>query len=392
MSKKTDKTSNVRTRAVQAGIGTDKAFRAIIPPLHLSSTYKMFGLDNAPPYQYSRTRNPTRDILAGAMTELEGGYSACITSSGMAAITLFLHLLEPGDLLIAPYDCYGRAYRLMCALSEKGHFRLEFMDQYSADSAAEIAAKKPRMVFIESPSNPLMRVADIAAISSAVKAQNPDAIIVCDNTFLSPILQNPITLGADLVCHSTTKFLNGHSDIVGGAVVAATKELWDMLDFWANSLGVIGAPFDSYMTLRGLRTLEVRMTRAQENAVHIASFLENHPAIEAVFYPGLKSHDGFETARKQQAGAGAMLSLRIKGSREDTARFIDNLNIFALAQSLGGTESLINHPASMTHVSMGAEAREKAGVTENLLRLSVGIEHIDDLIGDLETALNSLLA
>lgn len=381
-----------RTRAVQAGIGKDKAFRAIIPPLHLSTTYKMHGLDKAPDYQYSRTRNPTRDVLAEALSELEGGYSTCVTSSGMAAITLFLHLLEPDDLLIAPYDCYGRAYRLMCALSEKGHFRLEFMDQYAPDSAADIAAKKPRMVFIESPSNPLMRVADIAAISSAVKAQNPDAIIVCDNTFLSPILQNPIALGADLVCHSTTKFLNGHSDVVGGAVIAKTKELWDGLDFWANSLGLIGAPFDSYMTLRGLRTLEVRITRAQENAEIIADFLQNHDAVETVFYPGLSSHEGYNIARKQQTGAGAMLSFRLKAARENTARFIDSLNIFALAQSLGGTESLINHPASMTHVSMGAEAREKAGVSENLLRLSVGIEHIDDLRADLEAALNAVWA
>ena len=376
-----------RTRAVQAGIGKDKGERAVIPPLYLSSTYKMKGLEDFPAYQYSRTRNPTRDILAQAMSELEGGHDACITASGMAAITLILHLLCPDDLLIAPYDCYGRAYRLMSALAEKGHFKLEFMDQYHESAPQEIAAKAPKMVFIESPSNPVMRVANIAAISGAVKDARPDALIVCDNTFLSPILQLPLTLGADIVCHSTTKFLNGHSDVVGGAVIAKTKEIWDELDFWANSLGVIGAPFDSYMTLRGLRTLEVRIGRAQENAKIIAAFLEEHEAIERVYYPGLKSHDDFELAARQQEGPGAMLSFTLKGDKARAAAFIDALKIFALAQSLGGTESLINHPASMTHVSMGAEAREKAGVHDNLFRLSIGIEHIDDLVADLDSAL-----
>jgi len=376
-----------RTRAVQAGIGKDKGERAVIPPLYLSSTYKMKGLEDFPAYQYSRTRNPTRDILAQAVSELEGGHDACITASGMAAITLILHLLSPDDLLIAPYDCYGRAYRLMSALAEKGHFKLEFMDQYHERAAEEIAAKAPKMVFIESPSNPVMRVANIAAISGAVKDARPDALIVCDNTFLSPILQLPLTLGADIVCHSTTKFLNGHSDVVGGAVVAKTKEIWDELDFWANSLGVIGAPFDSYMTLRGLRTLEVRIGRAQENAKTIAAFLEDHAAIERVYYPGLQSHDDYDLAVRQQEGPGAMLSFTLKGDKAHAAKFIERLQIFALAQSLGGTESLINHPASMTHVSMGAEAREKAGVSDNLFRLSIGIEHIDDLIADLDSAL-----
>ena len=376
-----------RTRAVQAGIGKDKGERAVIPPLYLSSTYKMKGLEDFPAYQYSRTRNPTRDILAQAVSELEGGHNACITASGMAAITLILHLLSPDDLLIAPYDCYGRAYRLMSALAEKGHFKLEFMDHYHENAPQEIAAKAPKMVFIESPSNPVMRVANIAAISGAVKDTNPEALIVCDNTFLSPILQLPLNMGADIVCHSTTKFLNGHSDVVGGAVVAKTQEIWDELDFWANSLGVIGAPFDSYMTLRGLRTLEVRIGRAQENAKIIAAFLEDHEAIERVYYPGLKSHDDFDLAAKQQEGPGAMLSFTLKGDKAHAAKFVDALQIFALAQSLGGTESLINHPASMTHVSMGPEAREKAGVSDNLFRLSIGIEHIDDLIADLDSAL-----
>lgn len=380
----------ISTKTVQTGIAEDKAYNAVIPPLYLSSTHKMHGFEKFPEYQYSRVRNPTRDHLVDALTKLEGGYSAAVTASGMASIALILHLLNPDDLLIAPYDCYGRAYRLMCALSEKGHFKLEFVDQYSDNSASEIAAKKPRMVFIESPSNPVMRVANIAAISGACKDARDDCLIVCDNTFLSPILQRPIELGADIVTHSTTKFLNGHSDVVGGAVISKTKEIWEELDFWANSLGVIGAPFDSYMTLRGLRTLDLRVKKAQENAQKIADMLVKNDHVEDVFYPGLENHEHHKLAAEQQQGFGAMLSFTLKCDHEGCSRFINALEIFTLAQSLGGTESLINHPATMTHVSMGEEARAKAGVTNNLFRLSVGIEDCEDLLNDLESALKTL--
>lgn len=384
----TDK--KISTKIVQAGIAEDEAYSAVIPPLYLSSTHVMHGFNEFPDYQYSRVRNPTRDTLVDALTELEGGHSAAVTASGMAAIALVLQLLKPDDLLIAPYDCYGRAYRLMCALSEKGHFKLEFVDQYSETSAADIALKKPRMVFIESPSNPVMRIANIAAISGACKDENNDCLIVCDNTFLSPILQRPLELGADIVTHSTTKFLNGHSDVVGGAVISKTKEIWEDLDFWANSMGLIGAPFDSYMTLRGMRTLPLRMKQAEQNAQQIAAMLESHNAVEHVFYPGLESHSHHELAKKQQNGFGAVLSFTLNGSSDKAKKFINGLNIFALAQSLGGTESLINHPATMTHVSMGAEARTKAGVSDNLFRISVGIEDADDLLNDLKGALDAL--
>lgn len=380
----------ITTKIVQAGIAEDEAYSAVIPPLYLSSTHVMHGFNEFPDYQYSRVRNPTRDTLVDALTELEGGHSAAVTASGMAAIALTLQLLKPDDLLIAPYDCYGRAYRLMCALSEKGHFKLEFVDQYSEDSAAEIAHKKPRMVFIESPSNPVMRIANIAAISGACKDEREDCLIVCDNTFLSPILQRPLELGADIVTHSTTKFLNGHSDVVGGAVISKTLEIWEELDFWANSMGLIGAPFDSYMTLRGMRTLPLRMKQAEQNAHKIAAMLDTHNAIEGVFYPGLESHSHHELAKRQQDGFGAVLSFTLKGSSDKAKKFIDGLNIFALAQSLGGTESLINHPATMTHVSMGEEARAKAGVSDNLFRISVGIEDADDLLNDLKGALDAL--
>lgn len=377
-----------RTCVVQAGLGDPVNYRAVIPPLCLSSTFQMDEIGKKAVHEYSRTRNPTRDHLAQALAEIEKGYGACVTASGMAALTLIVHLLNPEDLLIAPYDCYGRSYRMLSALAEKKHFRLKFVDQYSAKGIEEAFSEVPKMVLIESPSNPVMRIADIKAI--AAKAKACGALTVVDNTFLSPMLQQPLTLGADLVYHSTTKFLNGHSDVVGGCVVTATKELWDQLDFWANSLGLIGAPFDSYLTLRGLRTLELRVHRAQENALAIAQMLESHPKVSKVYYPGLPSHDGHKIAAAQQEGFGAMLSVELKGDQDTARRFVAALNLFRLAQSLGGTESLINHPASMTHVSMGPEARAKAGVTDQLLRLSVGIEHIEDLLSDLRGALSAV--
>lgn len=377
-----------RTAIIQAGIGEDPAHHAVIPPLYMSSTFEIGGIGEKQPFEYSRTKNPTRDQLARVMTELEGGIGAVITSSGMAAITLFLHLLNPGDLLIAPFDCYGRAYRLLVTLADKGHFRLKFIDQYNqAEVEKAFAEAPPKMVFIESPSNPVMRIADIKDIAARAKAVG--AITVVDNTFLSPILQQPLALGADIVMHSTTKFLNGHSDIVGGCVITNNQDIYTDLEFWANSLGVIGAPFDSFMTLRGMRTLELRVHRAEENAAKLAEILNNHDSIETVYYPGLPSHAGHDIAKSQQEGFGAMLSFTIKGGLPAVKRFVDALDVFRLAQSLGGTESLINHPATMTHVSMGEEARAKAGVTDGLLRLSVGVEHIDDLQEDIQNALNA---
>ncbi len=378
------------TALVQAGIATDGAYNAIVPPLYLSSTFKLKKLEESLGYEYSRTRNPTRDILAEALSELEGGYKACVTSSGMAALTLIVHLLERDDLLIAPYDCYGRSYRLLQALADKGHFKLAFVDMYDAAAMAAAIKDAPRMILIESPSNPVMRIADIAAIAKAAKAQRDDCLIVCDNTFLSPILQQPLNLGADIAYHSTTKFINGHSDIVGGAVVAKDKSVWEKLDFWANSLGLIGAPFDAYMTLRGLRTLELRVSRAEENARVIADLLAGHKKVRRVYYPGLASHPGHDIAAAQQSGFGAMISFDLDGDKAGVEKFTSALRLFALAQSLGGTESLINHPATMTHVSMGPEARAKAGVSDSLLRLSIGIEDIADLKADLLHALDAI--
>ncbi len=376
------------TTLVQSGIGNDKAHKAVMPPIYMTSTFEMDGLGKKAPFEYSRTSNPTRCELAEAITELENGIGSCITSSGMAALTLVVHLLNPEDLLIAPYDCYGRSYRMLASLAEKKHFKLEFIDPYDENAVRDAFKQKPRMMLIESPSNPVMRIADIASIAKQAKACG--TITVCDNTFLSPILQNPLDLGADVVYHSTTKFLNGHSDIIGGCVTTNNQDILTDLEFWANSLGLIGAPFDAYMTLRGMRTLELRVTRAQENAEKIANFLDEHENVNTVYYPGLKNHTGHEIASKQQKGFGAMISFEIKADTSKLADFIDALDVFRLAQSLGGTESLINHPAGMTHVSMGPEARAKAGVTDQLFRLSIGIEHIDDLIADLDNALKSI--
>lgn len=378
-----------RTAIIQAGIGEDPAHHAVIPPLYLSSTFEIDGIGHAPEFQYSRTKNPTRDQLARVMNELEGGVGAIITCSGMAATTLIVHLLNPNDVLFAPMDCYGRAYRLLATLADKGHFRLKFIDQYNQDAIDKAFAEDtPKMVYIETPSNPVMRIADIKSLSA--RAKSVGAITVVDNTFLSPMLQQPLSLGADIVFHSTTKFLNGHSDIVGGCVVTNDKDIYTDLEFWANSLGVIGAPFDSFMTLRGMRTLELRVHRAQENAEKLAALLNNNKDVETVYYPGLPSHPGHDIAKAQQEGFGAMLSFTLKGGLDAAKCFVDSLEVFRLAQSLGGTESLINHPATMTHVSMGEEARIKAGVTDSLLRISVGVEHIDDLTDDIIQALNAV--
>ena len=277
----------------------------------------------------------------------------------------------------------------MATLAEKGAFDLDFIDQYDKKALKDAFAKrKPKMVFVESPSNPVMRIADIALI--ARHCQDAKALLVCDNTFCSPALQKPLALGADIVTQSTTKILNGHSDVVGGAVTAKNKKLWEELDFWGNSMGLVGAPFDSYMTLRGLRTLHLRVERAQDNTAKVAKFLKKHEKVTDVFYPGLMSHPHHKIAKKQQAGFGNMLSFELDTGKAGLKRFVRSLGLFALAQSLGGVESLINHPATMTHVAMGPEARAIAGVTDGLLRLSVGIEDAKDLIADLEQALDKV--
>ncbi|MUV12695.1 cystathionine gamma-synthase [Noviluteimonas gilva] len=374
------------TVAVRAGIDRDEAYGAVVPPLVLSSNFSFAGFDDKRRYDYTRSGNPTRDLLADALAELEGGAGAVVTATGMAAITLVLNAyLKPGDVLVATHDAYGGSWRLFDALARKGHFELVLADL--ADPRALTAAldRKPALVWIETPSNPLLRITDLRFTIEAAHAAGARTVV--DNTFLSPALQQPIAFGADLVVHSTTKYINGHSDVVGGAVIARNAEDHQLLTWWANALGVTGAPFDSFLTLRGLRTLGARIRVHQENAHAIAALLDDHPVVRAVHYPGLSRHPGHALAKRQQSGFGAMLSLELEGGVDAVRAFLDGLRCFTLAESLGGVESLVAHPATMTHAAMSAEARAAAGIGEGLLRLSVGIEHADDLLADIADAL-----
>ena len=373
------------TIAAANAIGDDVAFGAIAPPLYLSSTYKFEEFERPGPYDYGRTKNPTRDQLADTLSKLEGGAGAVVTASGMAAIDLVLSRLAPSDLVLAPHDCYAGTLRLLSLRAAKGHFAVRLVDQTDQSARDAAFADRPRLVLVETPSNPLMRVVDIAEISK--QARSVGALLAVDNTFLSPALQQPIALGADFVIHSTTKYLNGHSDVVGGAVIAAREEDASDLASWANVTGVIGSPFDAYQTLRGLRTLFPRIEHQQRSAASIARFLEANAWVAAVHYPGLPSHPGHSIASTQQRGYGAMMSFEIVGGRPTVRAFANGLRIFSLAESLGGVESLIAHPATMTHVAMSPEAKCAAGVTDNLFRLSIGLEDECDLISDLAEAL-----
>jgi cystathionine gamma-synthase len=375
------------TRAVRASIESDTQHGAVVPPLHLSSNFAFAGFGEKRQYDYTRSGNPTRDALADALADLEGGAGAVVTSSGMAALNLLLQLLEPGDVLIAPHDCYGGTYRLFENLAAKGHFEVLFVDQTDTTALGVACQRKPKLILTETPSNPLLRIVDIAAISGLAKACG--ALLAVDNTFLSPALQQPISLGADLVIHSTTKYINGHSDVVGGSVIAATDELAERLTWWANCIGITGAPFDSYLTLRGIRTLTVRMRQHEENANLLANVLQEHAYVDQVYYPGLTSHSGHEIAANQQSGFGGMVSFEIAGGEASVRKFVESLKFFSLAESLGGVESLVCHPASMTHAPMCDEALAKAGIGQNLIRLSVGLESAEDLVADVLEALRA---
>jgi cystathionine gamma-synthase len=376
----------IATIAARAGVDTDPAQGAVMPPLYLSSNYSFAGFAQKRRYDYTRSGNPTRDVLAGALAELEGGAGGVVTSSGMSAITLLTAQLKPEDLLIAPHDCYGGCYRLFKAQSERGLYRVDFIDFTDQAAITAALARKPKIVWIETPSNPLLRITDIAAVARLAHAV--DATVVVDNTFLSPALQQPIALGADLVVHSTTKYLNGHSDVVGGAVVWKDAALGEQIAWWCNCLGVGGAPFDSYLTLRGLRTLQPRLRAHQENANALAEVLARHPAVEKVYFPALPTHPGHALAARQQRGFGAMLSFDLAGGESAVEAFVDGLTCFTLAESLGGVESLVAHPATMTHASMDAAARRRAGIGDGLVRVSVGIEATEDLVADFEVALD----
>ena len=379
------KAKDPRTVAAANGVVADRAFRAVVPPLYLTSTFAFEGFERNPGHEYTRTSNPSRDLLAETLAKLEGGAGAVVTSSGMAAVDLVLSTLRPRDLVVAPHDCYGGTHRLLAARRDREQIEVAFVDQRNEAALADALRRKPKLVLIETPSNPLMRVVDIRAIAG--RAVEIGAKVAVDNTFLSPALQRPIALGADFVIHSTTKYLNGHSDVVGGAVIAAASSDVEALAAWANIAGTTGAPFDAHLTLRGLRTLFPRIEHQQANAMAVAQFLARHPLVAVVHYPGLETDPGHAIASAQQSGFGAMLSFELRGGVDAVRRFVEAVEIFTLAESLGGVESLVAHPATMTHSSMGAEARRVAGIRDSLIRLSIGLEAQADLIADLERSL-----
>lgn len=378
------------TRAVRAGIDTDSAFGAVTPPLVLSSNFSFAGLNQKRHYDYTRSGNPTRELLADALAELEGGAGGVITATGMGAIHLALaSLLAPGDVLVVPHDCYGGSWRLFNALANKGAFELLTVDFNDASARQAALARKPKLVWIETPSNPLLRITCLETVIAEARAVG--ALSVADNTFLSPLWQRPLDFGADAVLHSTTKYINGHSDVVGGALIAREAGLHEQFSWWGNALGLTGAPFDSFLTLRGLRTLSARLRVHEENTAALVELLQGHPAVKALHWPGFASHPGHEIAARQQHGFGAMLSFELADEAAVRA-FINGLEYFTLAESLGGVESLIAHPATMTHAAMGAEARAAAGIGDGLLRMSVGIEAVEDLLADVCTALDRAAA
>lgn len=387
MSERTAIEVQPETVAAAHGVASDSAFGAVAPPIYLSSTYQFTDFNTPRAYDYGRFGNPTRDLLGEAIARLEGGAAAVLTPSGMAAVDLLLSRLPAGSAVLAPHDCYGGTMRLLKARASLGQLTLQLVDQSDIDAFKEALGHHPALVLIETPSNPLMRVVDIEALSAFARVAG--ARVAVDNTFLSPALQQPLSLGADYVLHSTTKFLNGHSDVIAGAVIAADVQEAQTLKHWANVTGAIAAPFDSWLTLRGLRTLYVRMTGQEKNAMAIAERLRNHPAVTRVHYPGLADHPDHALAKRQQLGFGAMMSFELAGGVPAVQGFVRSVGAFTLAESLGGVESLVAHPAPMTHVDMGAEARAKAGIGDGLLRLSVGLEHIDDLLIGLEKGLSS---
>lgn len=379
------------TLIARAGADSADSHGAVIPPLYLSSNYTFESFGRPRAYDYTRSGNPTRDTLGDALAALEGGAGAIITSSGMSALDAVFQLLGKDDVLIAPHDCYGGTHRLLSFREKQGHFRVKFINLTDAAALTAAFEEKVAMVLIETPSNPLLRLTDIRSV--AAQAQKNETLVVADNTFLSPIQQKPLDLGADIVVHSTTKFINGHSDVVGGAVISKTPELHGKIKWLANCTGVTGAPFDSYLTLRGLRTLALRQQAQERTARTLAQFLSQHSAVEQVYYPGLKTHPGHEIAARQQQGFGSMISFELAPGAEKIREFLADIAsgpraLFYLAESLGGFESLVAHPATMTHAAMTPEARKRAGIKDNLLRLSVGLEDERDLLACLKTALD----
>lgn len=373
------------TKAIHAGVVPDPQTGAVMTPIYQTSTYAQPSPGEHKGYEYSRTDNPTRTVLQTQLAALEGGRHALVFSSGLAAIDAVLNTLKQGDHVVAGDDLYGGTFRIFTKVAALRGIEFSFVDV--GDEAALTAAIRPttRLVWFESPTNPMMRVVDVAKIAEIAHAHGARAAV--DNTFLSPYFQRPLELGADIVMHSMTKYLNGHSDVVMGALMVNDDALYEQLKFIQNAVGAVPGPFDCFLVLRGLKTLAVRMQRHAENAQRVAEFLEAHPKVERVLYPGLPSHPQHELAVRQTEGHGGMLTFLIRGGLDEARRFLEAVKLFTLAESLGGVESLIEHPAIMTHASIPPEIRAEIGILDNLVRVSVGIEDIEDILRDLDQAL-----
>jgi cystathionine beta-lyase/cystathionine gamma-synthase len=375
------------TRAIWVGQGADKATGATIVPIYQTSTFTQEEVGVNKGYEYTRCDNPTRTALDTCLASLEEGKHGLSFASGLSAEHAVLSMLRPGDHVIAPEDMYGGTYRLFKQVLDPMNIRFSYVDFSKPDEIRNAFNSGTKMVWIETPTNPLLKVFDIETICRMSKLKN--ALVVVDNTFATPYFQKPLLLGADIVVHSPTKYINGHSDVIGGAVIMNDDGIYEKVKFYQNSIGAVPSPFDSWLTLRGVKTLVVRMQQHEKNASAVALFLQSHPKVEKVFFPGLADHPGHSIAAKQMSGFGGLVSFRIRGGFSEANRFLKHVQIFSLADSLGGVESLANYSTKMTHESYPEALKQKIGITNNLIRLSVGIEHVDDLISDLDRALKA---
>ncbi len=382
------KDAALATKVINIGVDTDTAHGAVMPPIYLTTNYSFEGFGQKRTYDYARSGNPTREIIAEVIAELEGGAGAVMTASGLAALDLLWQDLPGNKRVVVPHDCYGGTQRLLNARAKQGLIDLVYVDQTDDAAIAAALSEPTALLLLETPSNPLMRLIDLEKLIKLGHAAG--ARVAVDNTFLSPALQNPIKFGADFVVHSTTKYINGHSDVIGGCLVCTTPEDVTTKRWWANCVGATAPAFDSYMTLRGVRTLFVRVRQQQQSAQAVAEFLSAHPAVSAVHYPGLPSHPQHDLAKRQQSGFGAMMSFQLKGGLDAVKQLFEVIELFSLAESLGGVESLIVHPGSMTHAAMSPEAQATAGITPGLIRLSIGLEDAADLIKALERGLAAI--
>jgi len=375
----------LQTATIHTGVDKDSAYNSVITPIYATSTFRFEDVGQSKGYDYSRTSNPTRKALEQNLAALEGGVGASAVATGMAAITVALHFFKTGDHLICTNDCYGGTERLLRTYAELFGLQVTYVDMRDLEAVKHAVRPATRGFWIETPSNPLLNITDIQALTRIARQHN--ALSIVDNTFLSPFNQRPFELGADIIVHSTTKYLNGHSDVVGGAVIVGSQPLAERLQFLSNALGQGASPFDCWLVLRGIKTLVPRMKEHERNAKAVAKFLDGYRNVRKVYYPGLPHHPGHELAKRQQRGFGGMVSFEVEGGIQEVAHVLRSTRIFVLAESLGGVESLIEHPCSMSHASMKPDLREQAGINERVIRLSVGLEDVDDLLEDLDQAL-----